>query len=81
MTLDDLEAATRALDRVLINSYLPGAAVLHAERPHRLQDHAGYPEDRADTYQYEDWIIDYWYKKPPAALSAATPVSSPSAAN
>jgi microcin C transport system substrate-binding protein len=79
--LDDLEAATRALDRMLINEYYLVPQYYNAEFAHRLQDDAGVSEDRAVTYQAEDWIIDYWYKKPPAGLSAATPVSAPSAAN
>ncbi|SDH12865.1 microcin C transport system substrate-binding protein [Paraburkholderia phenazinium] len=80
-TLDDLEAATRALDRVLINTYLlvPEYYLPNARIGYKKT--LGFPKVVPTTYQYEDWIIDYWYKKPQAALSAATPVSSPTAAN
>jgi microcin C transport system substrate-binding protein len=80
-TMDDLQAATRALDRVLVNSYYlvpqyfaPGARIGYKTT-------LGFPSVVPYSYTYEDWVIDYWYKKPQAALSAASPVSSPSAAN
>jgi microcin C transport system substrate-binding protein len=80
-TLDDLETATRALDRVLINTYLlvPEYYLPNARIGYKVT--LGFPKVVPTTYQYEDWIIDYWYKKQPGALSAASPVSSPSAAN
>jgi microcin C transport system substrate-binding protein len=80
-TLDDLETATRALDRVLISTYLlvPEYYLPNARIGYKVT--LGFPKVVPTTYQYEDWIIDYWYKKQPAALSAASPVSSPSAAN
>jgi microcin C transport system substrate-binding protein len=80
-TLDDLETATRALDRVLINTYLlvPEYYLPNARIGYKTA--LGFPKVVPTTYQYEDWIIDYWYKKQQAALSAATPASSPSAAN
>ncbi|WP_175944376.1 extracellular solute-binding protein [Burkholderia pyrrocinia] len=69
-TLDDLETATHALDRVLINLYalipqyyLPNARIAYKA----TLDH---PAVVPDSYQYEDWIIDYWYVKKPAAQPA-----------
>ncbi|NTZ84723.1 ABC transporter substrate-binding protein [Burkholderia metallica] len=66
-TLDDLETATHALDRVLINLYvlipqyyLPNARIAYKTT-------LGHPAIVPDSYQYEDWIIDYWYVKKPAA--------------
>ena len=79
--LDDLEAATRALDRVLINEYYLVPQYYNAKSRIGYKTTMAYPKIVPVTYQAEDWIIDYWYKKPQAALSAATPVSAPSAAN
>ena len=79
--LDDLEAATRALDRVLINEYYLVPQYYNAYSRIGYKTTLAYPKIVPVTYQAEDWIIDYWYKKPQAALSAATPVSAPSAAN
>ncbi|NTY37515.1 extracellular solute-binding protein [Burkholderia diffusa] len=69
-TLDDLETATHALDRVLINLYalipqyyLPNARIAYKAT-------LGHPAVVPDSYQYEDWIIDYWYVKKPAAQPA-----------
>ncbi|KFL53375.1 extracellular solute-binding protein [Burkholderia pyrrocinia] len=69
-TLDDLETATHALDRVLINLYalipqyyLPNARIAYKAT-------LGHPAIVPDSYQYEDWIIDYWYVKKPTAQPA-----------
>ena len=80
-TLDDLETATHALDRVLIDTYLlvPEYYLPNARIGYKVT--LGFPKVVPTTYQYEDWIIDYWYKKQPAGLSAASRVSAPSAAN
>nr|WP_175006814.1 extracellular solute-binding protein [Burkholderia lata] len=71
-TLNDLETATRALDRVLINLYvivpqyyLPNARIAYKAT-------YGHPAVIPDSYQYEDWIINYWYRKRP---TGAAPVS------
>ncbi len=68
-TLDDLETATHALDRVLINLYilvphyyLPNARIAYKES-------YGHPAIVPDSYQYEDWIISYWYRKKPAGAA------------
>ena len=79
--LDDLEAATRALDRVLINEYYLVPQYYNPNSRIGYKTTLAYPKVIPVTYQAEDWIIDYWYKKPQAALSAATPASAPSAAN
>jgi microcin C transport system substrate-binding protein len=80
-TIEDLEAATRALDRVLVNSYYLVPQYFAPDGRIGYKTTLGFPKIVPDSYQYEDWVINYWYKKPQAALSAATPVSSPSAAN
>lgn len=80
-TIDDLEAATRALDRVLINSYYLVPQYFAPDARIGYKTTLGFPKIVPDSYQYEDWVIDYWYKKPQAALSASTPVPVPSAAN
>lgn len=63
--LDDLEAATRALDRVLIYSfylvpeyYAPGARIGYKTT-------LAFPKIVPASYLYEDWVIDYWYAKAP----------------
>lgn len=70
-TIDDLEAATRALDRVMINSYYlvpqyyaPGARIGYKST-------MGFPNTVPNSYQYEDWVIDYWYAKPKSSLTAS----------
>jgi len=79
--LDDLEAATRALDRVLINSYYLVPEYYSPNSRIGYKTTLAYPKIVPITYQAEDWIISYWYKKPQAALSAPAPVSAPSAAH
>jgi len=72
--LDDLEAATRALDRVLINAYY--VVPQYYERNVRIgyKTTISHPRVVPDSYQSEDWIIDYWFpaKKGAAALQAST---------
>jgi microcin C transport system substrate-binding protein len=80
-TMDDLQAATRALDRVLINSYYLVPQYYAPDARIGYKATLGLPSIVPYSYTYEDWVIDYWYKKPQTALSASTPVSSPSAAN
>jgi microcin C transport system substrate-binding protein len=76
-TLDDLETATHALDRVLINEYLlvPEYYLPNARIGYKTTlDH---PKVVPTTYQYEDWIINYWYvKAPPAQAADAAPAAS-----
>jgi microcin C transport system substrate-binding protein len=80
-TLDDLEAATRALDRVLINEYYLVPQYFNANSRIGYKTTFAFPKITPVTYQAEDWILSYWYKKPDAALSASTPVPAPSAAH
>ncbi|KVO57066.1 peptide ABC transporter substrate-binding protein [Burkholderia stagnalis] len=65
-TLEDLQTATRALDRVLINLYLlvPQYYLPNARIAYKTT--YGHPPVIPASYQYEDWIIDYWYRKRPA---------------
>ncbi|MFM0393869.1 extracellular solute-binding protein [Paraburkholderia phytofirmans] len=79
--LDDLEAATRALDRVLIYSfylvpeyYAPGARIGYKST-------LGHPDKVPMSYQYEDWVIDYWYRKTPAAQTASSTAASAATAH
>jgi microcin C transport system substrate-binding protein len=79
--LDDLEAATRALDRVLIYSfylvpeyYAPGARIGYKST-------LGHPDKVPMSYQYEDWVIDYWYRKTPASQTASSTAASAATAH
>lgn len=67
--LDDLEAATRALDRVLINEYY--VIPQYYERNVRIgyKTTIGHPDVIPDSYQAEDWIIDYWFPRPHGATA------------
>jgi microcin C transport system substrate-binding protein len=69
--LDELQAATRALDRVLINEYyvVPQYFMPHARIGYKTT--LGFPKIVPDSYQYEDWIIDYWYRLPPRVQSVS----------
>ncbi|WP_297355375.1 extracellular solute-binding protein [Paraburkholderia sp.] len=66
-TLDDLEAATRALDRVLINSYyvVPEFYAPNARIAYKTT--FGWPATLPKSYRDVDWVIDYWYVKPHGA--------------
>ncbi|MFM0630198.1 extracellular solute-binding protein [Paraburkholderia xenovorans] len=79
--LDDLEAATRALDRVLIYSfylvpeyYAPGARIGYKST-------LAHPDKVPMSYQYEDWVIDYWYTKTPAAQTASSTAATAATAH
>lgn len=65
-TLEELQTATHALDRVLINQYLlvPQYYLPNARIAYKTT--YGHPPVIPASYQYEDWIIDYWYRKRPA---------------
>ncbi|MDR8050275.1 extracellular solute-binding protein [Burkholderia cenocepacia] len=69
-TLDDLETATHALDRVLINLYVlvPQYYMPNARIAYKTT--LGHPAVVPASYQYEDWIVDYWYGKRPAVQPA-----------
>ncbi|RDV00708.1 extracellular solute-binding protein [Trinickia dinghuensis] len=76
--LDDLEAATRALDRVLINEYY--VVPQYYERNVRIayKKTIAHPRVVPDSYQSEDWIIDYWFPNPQgaAAIKTSAPAGS-----
>ncbi|RKP59316.1 extracellular solute-binding protein [Pararobbsia silviterrae] len=63
-TVDDLTTATRALDRVLIDSYLLVPEYYLPNSRIAYKNTMGFPRTTPLTYQYEDWIIGYWYRKP-----------------
>jgi microcin C transport system substrate-binding protein len=68
-TLDDLEAATRALDRVLTNEYYLVPQYYMPNNRIGYKKTLSYPKTVPASYQAEDWVIDYWYRKPQGAIS------------
>ncbi len=73
-SLEELQTATHALDRVLIAEcyqipeyYSPASRIAY-------RTSLGFPDLVPYTYQAEDWVISYWYRKPPAASVASTNV-------
>jgi microcin C transport system substrate-binding protein len=60
-TLDDLEAATRALDRVLINSYYLVPEYYAPNIRVGYKTGFGHPAVIPVSYQDVDWVIEYWY--------------------
>jgi microcin C transport system substrate-binding protein len=69
-TLDDLEAATRALDRVLVNSYYLVAEFYAPNSRIAYKSTLAYPSILPKSYHDADWVIDYWYVKPHAVATA-----------
>lgn len=73
-SLDELQTATHALDRVLIADcyqipeyYSPASRIAY-------RTSMGFPDVVPYTYQAEDWVISYWYRKPsPASVASANP--------
>lgn len=63
-TLDDLEAATRALDRVMVNSYYLVPEFYAPNSRIAYKATLGYPSTLPKSYHDADWIIDYWYFRP-----------------
>jgi microcin C transport system substrate-binding protein len=39
----------------------------------------GFPKVVPNSYQYEDWVIDYWYAKTPGAQATQTTQAAQSA--
>ena len=70
-SLDDLEAATRALDRVLMNEYYLVPEYYGPTARIAYKTSLGYPSPIPVSYGAEDWVIDYWYRKPHAATTAS----------
>lgn len=60
-TLAELEDATRALDRVLLNSYYLVPEYTSPNARIAFKSALGYPSTLPHTYQAEDWVLDYWY--------------------
>ncbi len=77
-TLSQLETATRALDRVLINGYyiVPNYYEPTARIAYRAR--MGHPAVVPASYNYEDWMIDYWFVKPPANASKPSSIKTTS---
>jgi microcin C transport system substrate-binding protein len=77
--LDDLETATHALDRVLINEYYE--VPMYYERNARIAHKAtiGHPRITPDSFQSEDLVIDYWFQRPQGASAVKT--SAPAGAH
>ncbi|WP_256094436.1 extracellular solute-binding protein [Paraburkholderia nodosa] len=71
-TLDDLEAATRALDRVLLNEYYLVTEYYPPNARIAYKTSLGYPSVVPVSFGSQDWIIDYWYRKPQNAQVART---------
>ena len=69
-TLDDLEAATRALDRVLVNSYYLVPEFYAPNSRIAYKSTLAYPSTLPKSYHDADWVIDYWYVKPHAVATA-----------
>jgi microcin C transport system substrate-binding protein len=62
--LSDLQTATRALDRILINGYyiVPEYYTPNTRVGYRAR--MGFPQVSPHSYYAEDWLIDYWFVKP-----------------
>jgi len=70
-TLGDLETATRALDRILINEYyiVPEYYAPTARVGYRAR--MGFPRVSPLSYLAEDWLVDYWFVKAPSGATTA----------
>jgi microcin C transport system substrate-binding protein len=70
-TIAELETATHALDRVLVNMYVvvPQYYLPNARIGYKTT--FGHPAVIPTTYQYEDWLVQYWYVKDPKAGAQA----------
>ncbi len=62
-TLDDLQSAVRALDRVLMNEYYQVPEYHSPMSRIGYKSRMGHPAVTPTTYQAEDWLISYWYVK------------------
>ncbi|WP_233860379.1 extracellular solute-binding protein [Paraburkholderia sp. HD33-4] len=62
-TLDDLEAATRALDRVLMNEYYLVTEYYAPNARIAYKTSLGFPSVVPVSFGAQDWIVDYWYRK------------------
>ena len=64
-TLDDLETATRALDRVLMNGYYMVPEFYSPNARIGYNAMLGFPSVIPKSYSDADWIIGYWYWRSP----------------
>ncbi|WP_408734235.1 extracellular solute-binding protein [Paraburkholderia bannensis] len=65
-TLAELETATHALDRVLMNEYFLVPEYYAPNERFAFKTSIGRPKNSPTTYVPEEWAIDYWYRKPGA---------------
>ncbi len=70
-TLDELKTATHALDRVLINAYSLVPEYYPPNSRIAYQSSLGFPASWPYTYQAEDWVISYWYRKAPRVATSS----------
>ncbi|MGF6636774.1 ABC-type oligopeptide transport system substrate-binding subunit [Paraburkholderia sp. MM6662-R1] len=68
-TLNELETATHALDRVLINGYYLVPEYFAPDTRIAYKSALGYPTVTPVSFQGEDWIVSYWYRKTPSAAA------------
>ena len=68
-TLNDLETATRALDRILISGYYIVPEYYAPDTRVGYRARMGFPAVPPLSYLAEDWLIDYWFVKVAPAAS------------
>jgi microcin C transport system substrate-binding protein len=71
-TLGELETATRALDRVMINDYYLVPEYYAPNSRVGYRSRMGHPEVIPRSYGTEDWLISYWFVKPNSAQFTST---------
>lgn len=71
-TLADLQTATHALDRILINGYYIVPEYYAPNTRVGYKARMGFPSVLPKSYYAEDWLLDYWFVKPVPATSAPT---------
>ncbi|CAN7625777.1 extracellular solute-binding protein [Caballeronia sp. LjRoot34] len=70
-TLGDLETATRALDRILINGYYMVPEYYSPNTRVGYRARMGFPRVSPLSYLAEDWLVDYWFVKAPSGATTA----------
>lgn len=76
-TLSELQTATAALDRILINEYYIVPEYYAPNTRVGYRSRMGYPAMLPKSYYAEDWLIDYWFVKPVAAQQASVDSGKP----
>jgi microcin C transport system substrate-binding protein len=79
-TLAELETATHALDRVLMNEYFLVPEYYAPNERFAFKTSIGRPKVAPITYVPEDWAIDYWFRKHGAPDPARTATAAANAA-